>query len=225
MSATRTALLGLLDVLTVAVDPAPVRLADDEPQDGPDDPVATHRDDAPAEGAARSPDGAVLVRPIALERVGRSQRAGAVLDLELVAAVLATGPQALELDEAMLIALEPLPRYVVEPAPEALAFRVRTRVGVQMDGPVRWRVSEPLQVEVQIGRPMPGILIGPDGRGVAGAEVSAAVGGRGTSTDADGRFHLHVADVQHQRFVVAVRGTTRTVDASTETAPVVLRWE
>lgn len=223
MSATRTALLGLLDVLTVAVDPVVVRLAADEPQDAPAAPQDMPPDDAPA--ATTGPDGVVLVRPVSLERVGRSQRAGSVLDLELVAAVRATGPQALELDEAMLVALEPLPRYVVEPAPQELTFRVRTRVGVQLDGPVRWRVSEPLRVEVQIGRPMPGILIGPDGRGVAGAQVSAAVGGRGTSTDADGRFHLHVADVQHQGFVVAVRGTTRTVDASTETAPVVLRWE
>ena len=42
--------------------------------------------------------------------------------------------------------------------------------------------------------------------------------------DAEGRFRILVADAPSQEFVVEVRGTTRTLEAATQTAPVVIRW-
>ncbi len=214
MSAARTALLALVGALADAVDPETVAIDDDE---------------------SPPPDGgpAVRVRPTSLARVGRSRRDGAVLDLELVAAVRSGGPKALELVEQMLTALERESRYTAEPvllpveAPSrgGMAFQVRMPVPVRLDEPEPPRVTEPMRLDVRLVRSMSGALIDSAGHGVADARVSASVGSGPSVTDPDGRFRLLVADAPRQTFVVEVRGATRTVEAATATAPVVIRWE
>lgn len=207
MSAARTALLGLVGALAEAVDPVAVRVDDD--------PAASA--DVPG----------VSVRPRSLTRVGRSRRDGAVLDLELVAAVGTSGPLSLELTEQMLTALESESRYTVEPHPaaEGLGFQVRVPVAVRLEEPVPWRVEQPMVLDVRLARSLAGVVVDDGGHGVAGAVVAAGIGGPAAHTDAQGRFRVLVADAPRQAFVVEVRGTTRTVDAPTDTAPVVIRWE
>lgn len=207
MSAARTALLGLVGALAEAVEPVPVALDDD--------------------GAAAPGESGVRVRPRSLSRIGRSRRDGSVLDLELVAAVGALGPEALELTELMLTALERQSRYTVEPleAGDALAFQVRVPVAVRLEEPVRWRVREPMLLDVRLARSLTGVVLGGDGGALPDALVSASIGGPPAHTDAQGRFRVLVADAPRQSFLVEVRGATRTVDAATDTAPVVIRWE
>jgi hypothetical protein len=214
MGAARTALLGLVGALAAAVDPETVAIDDDA---GP-----------PPEGGP-----AVRVHPTSLARVGRSRRDGAVLDLELVAAVRSDGPEALELTEQMLTALERESRYTAEPVSlptqassrSGMVFQVRMPVPVRLDEPVPPRVTEPIRLDVRLVRSLSGVLIDSAGHGVADAQVSASVGSGPSVTDPDGRFRLLVADAPRQTLVVEVRGATRTVDAATDTAPVVIRWE
>ena len=215
MGAARSALADLLGALAHAVEPAPVGIAgSSEPGDSGSGP-----DEAGSQ---------VRVRPVSLTRVGRSQRDGAVLDLELVAAVGPEGPEALELAEAMLTALERAPRLSVEPAGPGdppLAFRVRLPVAVRLEQPVRWRVEEPMRLDVQVARSLAGVLLDAGGDGLPEARVAARPGGGAATTDKQGRFRVLVAQGDRQSFDVEVRGTTRTIDAATHTAPVVLRWE
>lgn len=212
MSAARTALLALVDALAAAVEPVPVTIEDESQHPTTGEP-------------------GVRVRVASLTRVGRSRRDGAVLDLELLATVGSTGPRALELTEQMLTALEREPRYAVEAAQQSpidalgLGILVRVPVAVRLEEPVRWRVTEPMHLDVQVARSVAGVLVDTGGRGVPDALVAAAVGGAGASTDSGGRFRLLVADAERQDLVVEVRGATRTFDADTSTAPVVLRWE
>lgn len=221
MSAARTALLGLVSALAAAVDPRTVTI-DDEPHRLVT-PEPTDRD--------ADPTPAVRVRASSLTRVGRSRRDGAVLDLELVATVGSAGPEALELTELMLTALEREARYTVESVaehPEAwpgLGFRVRMPVGVRLEEPVGPRVREPMRLDVQIARSLPGVVLDAEGQGVPDADVRAALGGGPSRTDSDGRFRVLVADAPRQELVVEVRGATRTIEAATDTAPVVIRWE
>jgi hypothetical protein len=211
MSAARTALLGLVDALAAAVEPTRVEVAEEA--------------NGGREAEPESPR--VTIRPTSLSRTGRSRRDGAVLDLELSTAVAAEGSAALELTERMLTALELDSRYTVEPEPEPkrLGFRVRMPVAVRLDEPVRWRVTEPLRLDVRVARSLAGIVLDADGQGVPEARVSAALGGAPVVTDAQGRFRLLVADAPRQDLLVEVQGATRTIDAATDTAPVVIRWE
>ncbi|MGD8214037.1 hypothetical protein [Aestuariimicrobium sp. Y1814] len=81
----RRALDSLRATITDAVSPAVVGLAD-----------------APNDGI----EPAVLLTPVALRRVGRSRRHGALLDLELTVAVLTRGPDALDHLESLLVLAE-----------------------------------------------------------------------------------------------------------------------
>lgn len=212
MSAARTALLGLVAALSEAAEPAPVAL-----EDGP----------APATPSRSG----VSLRPVALSRLGRSTRDGVLLDLELLARVAVSGPDALETTERLLLGLERDSRYVVEPvppasaAPWALGFDVRVRVPVRLEQPTGPPVREPLRVDLRPARSIEGAVRDADGAGVPDAVVRAGVGGRPVVADAEGRFRILVADAPSQEFVVEVRGTTRTVEAATQHAPVVIRWE
>lgn len=62
----------------------------------------------------------VALMPLSLARTGRSHRAGSLLDLELRVLVEAVGPQALDHIEQVILTLEPLAGFVVEPTPPTL---------------------------------------------------------------------------------------------------------
>lgn len=205
MGAAQTALLALAGALAGAAEPQSVSVLTD--------PLA-------------APSGAVDVRPSALTRLGRSQRDGPILDLELLARVVATGPDAVETTERMLIALEREGRYAVEPLPEpGLGFQVRVRVAVRLDEAVGPPVLEPLRLDVRPARVLVGIVLDAAGHGVPDAVVRAEPGGPSAASDPEGRFRVLAWEAPTQRFVVEVDGATRTVDAATDTAPVVIRWE
>lgn len=87
MPAARSALENLLDTIRQALAPVAVGLAG---QAGD-----TDQDDAE-----------VLLTPVSLRRVGRSRRAGALLDLELTVAVTAQGPDAIDHLERLLVLAE-----------------------------------------------------------------------------------------------------------------------
>ncbi len=216
MSAARTALLGLVGALTDAAAPAPVVLASGPLEPGPTPPAET----------------AVRVWPVALSRIGRSNRDGVVLDLELHARVAVGGSEALETTEHLLVGLERDSRYAVEPLPPvppdasaALGFDVKVRVPVRLEQPSGPPVREPMQVDLRPARHVAGQVLDADGGGISDALVRAGVGGRPVVTDAEGRFRILVAEAPVQEFVIEVRGATRTVDASTHQSPVVIRWE
>jgi hypothetical protein len=212
MSAARTALLSLVSALSEAAEPAPVAL-----EDGPD-PVTPPRP-------------GVSLRPVALSRLGRSTRDGVLLDLELLARVAVSGPDALETTERLLVGLERDSKYVVEPlppvpaGPAALGFDVRVRVPVRLEQPSGPPVREPMHVDLRPARQVAGQVLDADGGGIADALVRAGIGGRPVATDAEGRFRILVAEAPVQEFVIEVRGATRTVDARTQQSPVVIRWE
>ena len=217
MSAARDALLALTDVLTSAAAPYGAASGRDHELDP----------------AARS---TLSVTPVALDRLGRSARDGPVLDLELGVRVLVGGPEALELTEALLTALERDARYTVEALrpgsdgllrPEdGLGFCVRVRVPVRVEEPVGPPVRHPLRVELRPARSIAGTVVDADGAGVPGAVVRARGGGRPVIADADGRFRaMAVQGGADQEFVVQVQGTTRVVQAAAVTTPVVIRWD
>ena len=85
----RRALDSLHAMITDAVSPAVVGLAD-----------------APTDADEPGGEPAVLLTPIALRRVGRSRRHGALLDLELTVAVVTRGPDALDHLESLLVLAE-----------------------------------------------------------------------------------------------------------------------
>ena len=107
----------------------------------------------------------VVVELLDLRRIGRSRRDGSLLDLELLTAVHATGPTALDLVEQMLVALEPH-RYDVEPLPAAarrpdprapgvepgveLGFQLRIPVSVPMTEPDAPLVTQPPVVRIDV---------------------------------------------------------------------------
>lgn len=204
MSAARGALDMLLGALAEAVEPSAVG--------GPED------------------DTDVRVGAVSLTRLGRSGRDGPVLDLELRARVLATGPDALEDTERMLVALERDSRFTVEPCPVgreggSLGFDVRIRVPVRLDEPVAPLVNAPLRLDVRPARLLAGVVLDADGAGLPDAVVRAGTGGQAVVADSEGRFRVLGTDAGSQQFVVEVRGSTRLVEAATDTVPVVIRWK
>jgi hypothetical protein len=206
MSAARTALSGLLDALAAAVRPAQVDL----------------HDDAVPPGTA-----GVTVRPVSLDRVGRSRRDGPLLDLQLTVEVTSTGPQSLEWTEQMLTAVEQHERYSAGPlgTPGQLGFTVRVPVPVRLGEPTGPLVREPLRVETQVAWPVSGIVVDGHGRGVSGATVRSAFTGTTAACDAQGRFRLLAGGEPAQDFVVEVRGRTRSITASADELPVLIRWD
>jgi len=106
-------------------------------------------------------DAAVVVRPIGLERIGRSQRDGPVLDLQLAVLVVCLGRRALDNLEALIAAVETNGPYSIskmrpEPLPTGpvqLGFELRVPVSLRLEairGPI---VTEPLVVTPElIGR-------------------------------------------------------------------------
>jgi len=106
-------------------------------------------------------DAAVIVRPVGLERVGRSQRDGPVLDLQLAVLVVCLGRRALDNLEALLAAVETAGQYSISPlrpepllaGPVQLGFELRVPVSLRLEDTRGPLVTEPLVVTPElIGR-------------------------------------------------------------------------
>ncbi|TFD75738.1 hypothetical protein [Cryobacterium psychrophilum] len=197
MSVVRSTLSSLVSVLADAVAPDSVAVSDGG--DVPTDPV--------------------IVRVVSLDRVGRSRRDGPVLDLELAVAVLCTGPRSLENVEQMLAAVEGSSRYAVVPLQPSesgmngLGFRVRVPVPLRMSEPQGPPVLEPLQVTTVIGRTLRGIVVGPDGHGLAGASIRSRASALAVVSDGSGGFSLLSTPDPVQDFIVEYHGQSLAVTA------------
>jgi hypothetical protein len=212
VSALRTSLTQLVDVLADAVAP---------------DTVALWNEGAP-------PADPVIVRLVSVDRVGRSRQDGPVLDVELAASVRCTGPRSIENVEQLLGTVETRPQYVVtplaprteaEPTEGALGFLVRVPVALPIPEPEAPLVREPAVVTALIGREVTGLLVGKDERGLAGALVRSHASGRQAETDGSGRFRLLSTPDLVQEFTVQYRGSTRRVTANADPLPLTIRWD
>ncbi len=210
MSVATSALQQLVDSLAEAIDGEPVRV-----------------ENAAYAGPEAPSDSAVTLRPVALNRLGRSLRDGPILDLELVVRVAARGPRALDLVEQAMLALEPDSRYTLDEPQDAegLGFLIRARVGVRLEEPVGPPVQEPLRIDLRPVRSLVGVVVDAEGRGVPQARVATAVGGPPRISDEHGRFRILGSPGPRQQFQVEVAGMQRSVDCATDASPVVIRWE
>ncbi|MDH6236117.1 hypothetical protein [Cryobacterium sp. CG_9.6] len=195
MSVVRSTLSSLVSVLADAVKPESVQLS------------------AGGE-VTRDP---VTVRVVSLDRVGRSRRDGPVLDLELAVAVLCTGPRSLENVEQMLAAVENTSSYAVQPLlpqePGRIGFVVRMPVALRLSEPDGPPILEPLHVTTVIGRTVRGIVVGPDGRGLAGVSIRSRASALAVMSDGAGGFSLLSTPDPVQDFVVEYRGQSLAVTA------------
>ena len=212
MSVVRSSLSALVDVLAEAVAPDAVSI-----------------EDTGAQSVDAATTGPVVVRVVALDRIGRSRRDGPVLDLQLTAAVACTGPHSLENLEQMLAAVENISRYSVEPLPAAvpaarsLGFLVRVPVTLRLSEPGGPPILEPLRVDTVVGRQLSGVVVGPDGHGLAGASIRSRASSVAVASDRAGRFTLLSTPDAIQDFTVEYRGATRLVTAPVDPA-LILTW-
>lgn len=173
MSATQEALDGLVTILTAASGTAGLQLArPGRPHDGP----------RPA----------VLVTPLSLDRVGRSRRAGALLDLELRVAVETSGDDVLGLTETLLLAAESVTHTRLEPLPvdrPGFGFLIGLPASVAVPEPTAPPVEQ-VVVDLQPLVALTGTVVDPDGAAVPGAEVSSGLTRQRVTTDAAGAFTL-----------------------------------
>lgn len=218
MSVVRSSLSALVSVLADAVAPDSVGVSDGG------GPVS-----AGAVSAGARLSDPVIVRVLALERIGRSRRDGPLLDLELAAGVSCTGPRSLENLEQMLAAVENTSRYSVAPlAPEiaaaaGLGFLVRVPVTLRLTEPSGPAILEPVHVTTVVGRRLSGVVVGPDGRGIAGVSIRSRASSVSVASDTTGRFTLLSSPEPVQQFTVEFRGVTRLVTAPVDPA-LVLTW-
>jgi len=212
MSAARAVLDAFVALLSAAGDPVPVAVGHGGGDDG-------------TEGADR-----VTVGVLALERVGRSHRRGAVLDLCLVVDVAVAGPAAVETAERLLVALERGPGgaatspVAVAYGPGVLGFTARLPVAVPLDEPTPPLVTQPPVVEVGVADPIVGRLVDAQGRGISGAVVRSASSGTVVTTGEGGGFRLLAAGAAVEVLVVQVRTETRRVEAHRDRVPLVVVW-
>lgn len=220
MGIVRSSLTELLGVLSDAVSPARVRFSDgaEAPEDA-------------------EPDAAVTVHPVALNRVGRSRRAGAVLDLELKVAVECHGPKQLDNMEQLLLALEHNSQYSIVSKGEfeageyaasvrrGLGFLVRIPVALRFEEPSGPPVLEPLIASMDVARRIHGRLVDVHNKGIPDAYIHAHSSATAVVSDATGHFEVLASADEIQHFAVAVHGTEREVSASTSSLPVIIRWE
>jgi len=198
VSVVRSTLSSLVSVLADAVAPDSVGVADGGPV--PTDPV--------------------IVRVITVDRIGRSRRDGPVLDLELGAAVVCTGPRSIENVEQMLGAVERSARYAVsalDPAQTGggtgLGFIVRVPVTLRLSEPEGPPILEPLQLTTVIGRLLRGIVVGPDGHGLPGASIRSRSSALAVVSDGSGGFSLLSTPDPVQDFIVEYHGQSVAVTA------------
>ena len=101
-------------------------------------------DEVAVEGDAGEPHSApVFVRPLSVDRVGRSRREGPVLDLELKVAVICTGPRSIENVEQLIRAVEINSNYSVGPLDRSCGPADEAWLGLLMVVPVSLRLDEP----------------------------------------------------------------------------------
>ena len=211
MSVSRAALAALVDLVSATVAPDVVVSA----------------------GEHRELPAAVSVLPLALERVSRSRRDGPLLDLELRAAVVCSGPRDLENTEALLVALELRSTYTVSAldralwpdVPPGLGCAVTVPVPVRLDEPTGPPVREPLQIRTTVGRRLSGTVVGADGKGVPGVRIRGHVFAGAATSDTAGRFEILASRDETQRLTAELNGTARTVTVAAGNAPVTIRWE
>ena len=213
VSVVRTELAALVEILRSAVPPDDVRLVDDD---------ENAREPAP-----------VAVRAIALSRVGRSRRAGPVLDLELAVSVVCTGDQRLENLERLITTIEGGSRYSTStldrrwpPAtPAGIGFQVQVPVAIPLDEPMAVAVREPLQVKMQVGRHLTGVVIDTHGNGLGGARVRSAASSVAVACDPQGRFECFSTSDTEQLLTVEFQDSIRQFTANARMLPITLRWD
>jgi hypothetical protein len=191
MSATQQVLDGLMAVLTPAAGTASLSVVR-------------------AGGHAPDPRPDVLVTPVGLTRVGRSRRAGALLDVELSVAVEAGGSDVLDLTERLLLAAEAAPHTRIDPLPPerpGFGFVVVLAASLTVPEPTGPPVRE-VVVEVEPLVAVTGTVVDPDGAAVPGVAVRSSLLGRQAVTDAAGRFTL--AGLSRPTTLTLARGARRT---------------
>jgi hypothetical protein len=208
VSALRTSLSQLVDVLAGAVAPDTVGLED----------------------GGEAPADPVVVRVVSVDRVGRSRRDGPVLDLQLAASVRCTGTRSIENVEQLLRAVEDAPQYVVAPLERpldggGLGFLVRVPVALRIQEPDAPLVTEPAVITTIVGRELTGVLFGKDERGLAGARIRSHASGQLAESDGNGRFRLLGTPDDVQEFTVEYRGSARRVTAKADPLPLTIRWD
>lgn len=220
MGIVRSSLTELLATLSDAVSPESVRFDD-----------GLESDDEPP------PDASVTVRAVAVNRLGRSRRAGAVLDLELKVAVECRGPMQLDIMEQLLMALEHNSQYSIVSKGEfepgeyqatirgGIGFLLRVPVALRFDEPSAPPVLEPLIATTNVARRIHGRLVDVHNKGIPDAYIRPHSSAIAVVSDATGHFEVLASADEIQHFAVAVRGTEREVSASTSSLPVILRWE
>lgn len=213
VSVVRAELAALVELLHSAVAPDGVRLIDG--------------DDDDAEPAT------VAVRALALNRVGRSRRAGPVLDLELAVSVICTGDQRLENLEKLMITIEGGSRYSTSAldrglsptTPAGIGFQVQVPVSISIEEPKAPLVREPLQVKMQVGRQITGVVIDTNGNGLGGARVRSAASSVAVTCDQRGRFECFSTADTEQLLTVEFKETTKQFTANARMLPITLRWD
>lgn len=140
-----------------------------------------------------------LVRPLALERMGRSRRSGAILDLQLFLEVTTYGVNALATLERHLVTIEQSELAAPEQPPQRSAGQygagtmsvvVVVPVAVSLAEPQPPIVTQPPVVEVHFVSRLDGVLVDTDGHAITGAIVRAAETAATSVTDKAGRFRL-----------------------------------
>lgn len=174
-SATQQALDGLVKVLREVAGQKLVAAVGP-----PDTPLSTRPD--------------VLVTPLSLNRVGRSRRAGALLDLELAVAVEVGGPDVLGLTERLLAVAERTSHARVEPLPAdrpGFGFVITLPVSVTVTEPSGPPVSQVVVESLPLVA-VTGTVVDAGGVAQPGVEVQSNPAHLQTTTDAAGRFALAV---------------------------------
>lgn len=224
MSVARVALTEFTAVASAAVSPNTAYV--DEGLAAADDAPAAH-------DSLANLDSPVRIRPVSLTRTSRSHRDGPVLDLELTVAVSCTGSHGLENIEALLTALESTDRYRAAPmektaelaGPLSLGLLVKIPVAVRLhvaEGPP---VLEPLQLHMETGRLLHGVLVDHGSNGLAGAQIHAYSSGRTATSGTDGWFDLLTTHAAIQHFSVKFKGAARRMSINSQDPPVTLRWD
>jgi hypothetical protein len=206
MSSSEAALTALVELLAAAATPEPVVI---------DDGRIVHTDFS-----------GTLVRPLGLERVGRSRRGGAILDLQLILEVTTHGPHALATMERHLVTIElsqlaaqeqssPPQRPPGQNSVGTMSLVVVVPVSLSLAEPQPPIVTQPPVVEVHFVSRLDGVLVDTDGHAIAGAIVRMAETGVTSVTDTAGRFRLlNTTDASGSASIdVTVRGHRHATEA------------
>lgn len=181
MSSSEDVLTALVDLLATEVSPAPVVIDDGH--------------------LVRTDLQGTVLRPVALVRVGRSRRGGAILDLELTVEVTTHGPKALATMERHLVTIErSQPGARAEPSSSdrspaddlacGLSVVVILPVAVCLTEPQPPLVTQQPVVEVHFVTSLDGVLLDMNNHPIIGAVVRLAATGVTCVSDKAGRFRL-----------------------------------